>query len=203
MVVVQALLVLVIAPALTAGTFSGQRERGSLDHLLLSRYTAAEIVFGKLNGAMAQLLTLQLATLPIVAILAATFGGIALWEVLVSVVALQIEALMFGCVGLLASCQAARTLDALVRAYVYLLLTLVGFVLTFPVGFALVPVITMAFLPSACISLVDRWRSESPLSSWDRHRIAKARQEERRANRHRQTDVEGWSIPDLSGREDA
>lgn len=70
------LLLVFVSPALATTAISGERERRTLELLLLTRLSGVGIVLGKLAGALAMLLLQLLCTLPIFA-LAFLLGGVA------------------------------------------------------------------------------------------------------------------------------
>jgi len=67
-------LMLVMGPAVLAGSLAGERERGSLGLLLTTRVGAREIVAGRAAGKLVQLGSLLLAGLPALVLLAACAG---------------------------------------------------------------------------------------------------------------------------------
>ena len=71
----QLALVLLAAPAFTAGAICLDRARGTLAHMLVTDLSAAEIVLGKLGSRLLPVLGLVIAGLPILA-LATLLGGI-------------------------------------------------------------------------------------------------------------------------------
>ena len=73
---VQVLGWVLLAPSLTATSISGERERGLLDALRLSRLSAAHIVWGKFGGALFFVLQIALGVLPLIAI-CFLMGGVA------------------------------------------------------------------------------------------------------------------------------
>ncbi len=75
MVVVELILVLVAAPAATAGAICVDRSRGSLTHLLTTDLTDREIVLGKLAARLLPILALLACALPVSAI-AVMLGGV-------------------------------------------------------------------------------------------------------------------------------
>ncbi len=68
-------LVLLVAPAVTAGAVCVDKARGTLDHMLTTDLSNAEIVLGKLGVRLVPVLSLVACALPIVA-LAGLLGGI-------------------------------------------------------------------------------------------------------------------------------
>lgn len=71
----QLALVMLAAPATTAGSICLDRARGSLTHLLVTDLTAAEIVLGKFAAQLAPTVALLLASLPVL-FLSTLLGGI-------------------------------------------------------------------------------------------------------------------------------
>jgi ABC-type transport system involved in multi-copper enzyme maturation permease subunit len=71
----QLVLVLLAAPAYTAGAVCLDKARGNLAHMLVTDLSAAEIVLGKLGSRLLPVLSLVVAGLPILAV-ATLLGGI-------------------------------------------------------------------------------------------------------------------------------
>src|SRR5262249_36123336 len=69
-------LVLLAAPAYTAGAVCLDRARGTLAHMLVTDLSATEIILGKLGSRLLPVLGLVFATLPVLT-LATLLGGIA------------------------------------------------------------------------------------------------------------------------------
>jgi ABC-type transport system involved in multi-copper enzyme maturation permease subunit len=72
---IQLALVLLAAPAYTAGAICIDKARGILDYLLITKLSASEIILGKLGARLLPVLGLILAGLPVLA-LAMLLGGI-------------------------------------------------------------------------------------------------------------------------------
>ena len=68
-------LVLLVAPAVTAGAVCLDKARGTLDHMLVTDLSNAEIVLGKLGARLIPVLGLIACTVPVLA-LASLLGGI-------------------------------------------------------------------------------------------------------------------------------
>ena len=62
---VQMALITLTVPALTAGSISGERERQTLDLLLVTKMSSFSIVMGKLLASLAFILLLIVGTLPV------------------------------------------------------------------------------------------------------------------------------------------
>ncbi len=134
-VLLELLLVSFIAPALTSGAITAERERQTFDLLRTTLISAHSLVFGKLGAALVYLLLLIFAALPIQS-LAFLLGGVGLAELLISGLLLVVTALFFSALGLFFSSFLRRTLAATVTSYgaivvSYLVLGLAFFLVIF------------------------------------------------------------------------
>jgi ABC-type transport system involved in multi-copper enzyme maturation permease subunit len=113
------LLLLLVTPALAAGSISDEKARGTLPLLLTTQLTAAEIVLGKWLGQAAQVLVLAMPAVPIVTFLHAMCGLmpeiVLAWAIESVVLALLLSAL-----SLLTSVWARTTTAAVVSVYAIL-----------------------------------------------------------------------------------
>ena len=116
-----ALLVLV-APAMTAGSIAGERERQTLDLLKVTNTSSFSIVIGKLLESFGFLCLLIIASMPVLGIILLT-GGVSLPQILLSVAFLMLIALAALSIGLFTSTLFKRTVTATVVSY----LTIFGF----------------------------------------------------------------------------
>jgi ABC-2 type transport system permease protein len=114
--IVQLALVCLFTPAVAAGAISGERERQTLDVLLVSCVPSFSIVWGKLVASVAFVLLLILAALPLFATVF-LFGGIDGQQFLVAQLLTVTTALATGAVSLFLSALFRRTLAATVLAY--------------------------------------------------------------------------------------
>jgi ABC-type transport system involved in multi-copper enzyme maturation permease subunit len=92
---IQLALVLVAAPAATAGAVCLDRSRGTLTHMLVTDLTDAEVVLGKLGARLAPVCATVFASIPVLA-LASLLGGI-IPETLVSLTLISLSLAAFGC----------------------------------------------------------------------------------------------------------
>ena len=72
---IEFLMLFFIMPALTAGSISGERERKTLDLMLVTQMTPGEIVFGKLFSSMQSMVLLVISSFPVF-FLVFVYGGI-------------------------------------------------------------------------------------------------------------------------------
>ncbi len=100
--VVEALMLAVVTPTLTAGAIAGERQKQTFDMLMATPLTPGQVLRGKLLASMNHLLLLMLAGLPINAIVF-LFGGLGpttlLWWLALVVMVL----LLLAAIGLLMS----------------------------------------------------------------------------------------------------
>lgn len=118
-------LICLLAPALTADLISGERERQTLDLLLVTPLSRRQIVVGKLVAALGSLLLLIVLALPIQAV-AVLIGGVGLEELFISQLILTLTATTYGCVGLYWSARLRTTRAAMLFSYVTTLLGTAG-----------------------------------------------------------------------------
>jgi len=122
MVVLELLLVSFIGPALTAGAITAERERQTFDLLRTTTLPAGSLVLGKLGSALAYLLLLIFAALPIESI-AFLIGGVGLAEIVVSSLMLVVTAVFYCTLGIFFSSFMKRTLGATVSSYATIVLS--------------------------------------------------------------------------------
>lgn len=144
----QLLTVAFIAPALTSGAIAGERERQTIDLLRVTLLSPIDLLNGKLFSALAFLLLLLIAGVPLQG-LAFIFGGISAGELVASALLLVLTAILFSTVGLCASAIFKRTLPATVLSYGVALVMLFG-----------IPVMLILML-----IFMDTWLSNAPSST--------------------------------------
>jgi len=121
-VLLELLLLSFIAPGLTAGTITSERERQTFDLLRTTLLSARAFVFGKLGSAFSYLFLLILAGIPIQSI-AFILGGVGLGETVVSGVMLVVTAIFYCTLGIFFSSIMRRTLAATISSYAFILLS--------------------------------------------------------------------------------
>ncbi|MCG0238344.1 MAG: ABC transporter permease [Firmicutes bacterium] len=125
LVVGSTLLLAVITPALTTGAIAGERERKTLDLLLVTRASPLGIALGKLLSSVVYVLYLLLATIPAYA-LVYLFGGVPVSYVVTAVLLAATSAVAFAAVGLFFSALFRRTQVATLVSYLVVLFVLFG-----------------------------------------------------------------------------
>lgn len=119
-----------IAPALTAGAITSEREHRTFDLLRTTLLSARSLVLGKLSVALTYLFLLMIAALPIQS-LAFLLGGVGLDELLISGLLVAVTALFFAALGLFTSSVMRRTLVSTVTSYAIIVVSyaMLGFAL--------------------------------------------------------------------------
>lgn len=112
----QAIMVLFIGPAATAGAISGEKERQTYDILRTTLLTAEEFVSGKLLSALSYVFLLVVAAIPIQSV-AFLLGGIDFSEIVISQLLIVVSAIAYALFGLFASSLLRSTLAASVATY--------------------------------------------------------------------------------------
>jgi ABC-2 type transport system permease protein len=128
--VFQIILVSMMAPAFTAGQISLEREKQTLDLLITTPMRPSAIVIGKLVTALAFVVLMIVAAIPITAIVL-MYGGASVDDIVRQQVLLLSVAVGFGAIGLFASALMRRTQAATVVAYGAVLALTLGSAMTY------------------------------------------------------------------------
>ena len=126
----QLILVCFIAPAFTAGQISLEREKQTLDLLISTPMRPGAIVIGKLAAALAFVVLMIVAAIPITAIVL-MYGGASIDDIVRQQIVLLATALLLGAVGLFYSALLKRTQAATVLTYITLLALTLGTTMLF------------------------------------------------------------------------
>jgi ABC-type transport system involved in multi-copper enzyme maturation permease subunit len=121
-IIIELLLIGFIAPGLTSGAITSEREHRTLDLLKTTLLTSSDLVLGKLSASVIYLLLLIFTVLPIQS-LAFILGGVGLAEVVISTILLIVTAVFFSTLGIFFSSFLKRTLAATVSSYGSILLS--------------------------------------------------------------------------------
>jgi ABC-type transport system involved in multi-copper enzyme maturation permease subunit len=125
LLVLETLLVLVLAPALTAGAISMEREKQTLDLLVTTPLATLSLVLGKLFSALTYVFLLILASIPLASIVF-TFGGVGPDDLVRGYVFLFALAFGTGAIALFFSALLRRTQPATVMSYLTVLAVTLG-----------------------------------------------------------------------------
>jgi ABC-type transport system involved in multi-copper enzyme maturation permease subunit len=127
---VQVVLVSVLAPAFTAGQISLEREKQTLDLLISTPLRPGAIVVGKLLTALAFVVLMIVAAIPISAIVL-MYGGASIGDLVNQQLVLLATAIGFGAVGIFASALTKRTQTATVVTYCVVIACILGSAMLF------------------------------------------------------------------------
>lgn len=122
----QGFLVIFIAPAFTAGTITGEKERQTYDLLRTTLLPSNWFVLGKLLSALSYVFLLLFASIPLLSI-AFLLGGVSGLELVMSQVILMVAAVTFALYGLFCSSLMKSTLAASVLTFGGALFVTFGF----------------------------------------------------------------------------
>jgi len=126
----QLILVCFIAPGFTAGQISLEREKQTLDLLVSTPMRPGAIVIGKLAAALAFVVLMIVAAVPITAIVL-MYGGASFDDIVRQQLVLLSTAIVLGAIGLFFSALVKRTQAATVLTYITMLALTVGTVMLF------------------------------------------------------------------------
>jgi ABC-type transport system involved in multi-copper enzyme maturation permease subunit len=129
-------LALLVVPALAAQSVNGDRERGTLATLQVTRLTAADICLGKFAAAWGTSLVFLALTMPLVAY-AVTQGGVPVGRVAVVTVVLALLLGSVCAISLLLSSLLSRTTTSGVLAYMAVFALTVGTLISFGLATAI------------------------------------------------------------------
>ncbi len=125
LMILQTLMISILAPASTAGTISGERERQTLDLLAVTPISSVAIVVGKLLSSLTWVFVLITASIPVAA-LVFVYGGVAPDDLLRGYLMLFVTAITFGAVGMFFSALVRRSGAATGLTFVAVLVATVG-----------------------------------------------------------------------------
>lgn len=116
LIIVEAILAALIAPALTAGSISIEREQQTLEFLLLTRLSCHNILLGKLVSSLSFLLMMMLCSLPVLAI-SFLLGGVDPAMMGWALVMIVATVTLFGGIAIYCSTRYPRTATSVAIAY--------------------------------------------------------------------------------------
>ena len=126
---VQFVMLLLIAPAMTSGSIAGERERQTLDLLLVTNTGSFRIVMGKALESFAVLALVIVCGLPVMCLCLLT-GGISFGQILIGELFLLAEA--FACVSIGVFCSSISRSTVLSGVLSYVVILLIGLVTALP-----------------------------------------------------------------------
>jgi ABC-type transport system involved in multi-copper enzyme maturation permease subunit len=144
--VLQAVVVLLLTPALVGGTIADERQRKTLHYLLTSRLSSAEIILGKLAARLLQVGVLVALGLPVVSLIG-LFGGVDFQLLLLTYAGTFTTIYFLASVSIFLSVVSRRPREAISSIYVLELIWL--------------------FVPTLLINTMARWPAPWPdIAAW-------------------------------------
>ncbi|MCS6859273.1 MAG: ABC transporter permease [Abditibacteriales bacterium] len=125
MVIMQTILGALLAPALTSGALTLEREQRTWEMLCMTLMKPRSILFGKLTSALSYVVLLAFSSMPLVG-LCFMFGGVSAGEFLAAYAVILGSTFFFGIVGMFASSLFRKTMTATAIAYLITLFFTVG-----------------------------------------------------------------------------
>ena len=122
---IEFILLTFIVPAVTASSISGERERQTLELMLTTQMTPAQIVNGKLMSALSTLLLLIISSFPAI-MMVFVFGGITPIDVVALLLCYTAVALFAGSLGICFSALFKRSTVSTVATYGVLVAVVAG-----------------------------------------------------------------------------
>ena len=119
------IMVCTIAPAVTAGTISGEKEKETYEMLLATPLSPINILWGKLVSSLSYVFLLIFAAVPMLS-LVFIFGGVTARDMFKSLLVILTNAVLFGVIGLFMSTLLGRTGRATAVTFVIVLFLLFG-----------------------------------------------------------------------------
>ncbi len=122
---IEFVMILLIVPALTAGSISGERERQTLNLLLTTRMTPMDIVIGKLMTGLSTMILLIVSSFPILA-LVFIYGGVTVKDIVLLLLSFISTAVLSGSIGICCSSMFRKTTIATVASYCAMAILVLG-----------------------------------------------------------------------------
>ena len=116
LIILQFILIILVAPAMTSGAIAGERERQTLELLLVTNTRSFRIVWGKAMESFAMLALLLVCGLPVMC-LTLIAGAVTLPQILAGELFLLVMAFAAVCAGVLSSTIARSTVGSSILSY--------------------------------------------------------------------------------------
>lgn len=114
--VIQMGLVMFITPGLTAGSISTEREKQTLNILLTTTQSSAQIIIGKLLSSVAFLILMLVAGLPLYSIVF-LFGGVSPSQLIMIFLFYLLTLIAIGSIGIMFSTVTKKTIVSMIATY--------------------------------------------------------------------------------------
>ncbi len=122
---IEFVLLLIIIPAMTSGSISGEKERKTLDIMLTTQLKAADVVIGKLMSCLTTAVVLIISSFPVLS-LVFIYGGVGAGDIALLMICYASTALLTGCIGIFCSSCFERTTFSTVTSYLIVAAIVMG-----------------------------------------------------------------------------
>ncbi len=126
----QLFFMMLIVPTIAGASISGERERQTLDILLVTRMSSYSIVFGKLVSSLLVILLLIVASAPVYSLLL-FYGGLSILNILGMVLFTILTAAMGASIAIFLSTFTRKTIISTVICYIIFLSITIGNIITY------------------------------------------------------------------------
>ncbi len=116
----QLAFILIMTPIIAGSSISGERERQTLDLMLITKMSSFNIIVGKLLSSIAMVVLILISSLPVFAIVM-YYGGITFIEILEMAIFCITSAIFAAAISIYFSARYKKTIVALVISYLVLL----------------------------------------------------------------------------------
>jgi len=123
--VLEFVMLIFIMPAITAGSISGERERRTLDIMLTTKMTPAQIVLGKLASSLSTMMLMIVSSFPILAMVF-VYGGVTFADMGKLLLCYIAAALFIGSIGICCSAVFGKSTVSTVISYGLMVLVVIG-----------------------------------------------------------------------------
>ena len=121
----QFVLIAIITPALTAGSIAGERERQTLNLMLITKMSTLKIAAGKLMSSLSIIVLLIIAAMPVFAMVF-YYGGVSILDLIAIVLYTILSAAAMGSICIFLSSLFKRTVSATVLSYISIMVLCIG-----------------------------------------------------------------------------
>ena len=118
-------LIAIITPALTAGAIAGERERQTLNLMLITKMSTFKIAVGKLMSSLSIIILLIIASMPVFAMVF-YYGGVSLLDLIAVILYTILSAAAMGSICIFLSSLFKRTVSATVLSYISIMVLCIG-----------------------------------------------------------------------------
>lgn len=126
----QFVVLMLILPAFSATSISGERERQTLDLMLCTDLSPWKIIFGKITASLSFVFLIIIASMPFMGIVF-LFGGISIFEIVRVVLFYMITSFLVCSIGLFCSTMFKKVVTSIIMTYLIMIVLFIGTLITY------------------------------------------------------------------------